>query len=233
MVQRIAVLGKGKVTRRSAVAMVEDFVEATKGDHRLLLPVPEQVTPLVRYVSDWAIDMGVPIEALVPQEETEDSALEEILESSVRAHVTDSRWTDSLIGLLSPGDKILLAYGEGDPDSDHVLALAARMDVDCYDLTDGMTRLVWEDEDAPEEPQEAPEDPEAAREDPEEEPEPQKPAHDRQLTFPITVHDTREPVRWHPDVSKIVDECATRAMHKISQALDDMKQEIYHRLGEL
>lgn len=241
MVQKVAVLGKGKVTRRSAVAMVEDTLHAIEGDHRLVLPVPGKASPLMRYVSEWAMDTGVPVEAVIGKEDSEDPTVDEIVESSVRAHVVQDSWVDTLVGLLNPGDKILLAYGDGDADSDRVLSLAAKLDVDCYDLTDGMTKLVWEDEDEPQMPAAAPETDSVDAEGRPEETSLQKPVCadglggvPGQLLLPVSVASaTHAELVWHPEVGKIVSRAVRTAMHEVTQILDDMQQRIFSDFGKL
>lgn len=251
MVQKVAVLGTGKVTRRSVVTMVEDTLHEIEGDHRLVLPVPEKASPLMRYVSEWAMDTGVPVEAVIGKEDSDDPTVDEIVESSVRAHVVKDSWVDTLVGLLNPGDKILMAYGEGDEDSDRVLALAAKLDVDCYDLTDGMTKLVWEDEDEPQALSVGREDDSVESEDEAEEPARRKPVQPDgltgelvnalrgevspgQLLLPAAVEPaSATEIVWHPEVGKIVTAAIRDAMHQVTEILDDMQQRIFSEFAKL
>lgn len=224
--QRIAVLGQGKITRRTAVAMVEDTLEAATGDHRLILPVPREASNLVKYVSEWAVDTGVPIEAVVGKEDPEDPTVDEIVEASVRTHVATASWVDTLVGLLEPGDRVLMAYGDGDRDSDRVLALAARIGVHCYDLTDGLTRLVWEEDDELQpEPEPVAEAGDSLAEEPDDEPvlDTKPKSNSADETWSAT----------SAEISSIIHDVCTATAHKAMQVINDMEQELYRRFGEL
>lgn len=143
---RIVVLGSGKVSKKSATALVADLWDSIKGDKRLVLPVPDPnplyETEAFSAVAMWADSTMVPYEIYVTEDPGDSGAL--------RTHVVDDP-IKSVIDILSPEDEILLAWDDDDQNCYRALSLAAKAGIVCKDLTMGLLTLEL-DEDASEDP---------------------------------------------------------------------------------
>lgn len=139
---RIVLMGAGEVSRKSALALLEDLWGSIPGEKRLLLPVTgSQLGRVASMASDWSIDKSVPFELLGDEFEVTDrvyTAAARVIE------VADP--VKSALSAMSVDDHLVLAWDDDDPDCRRALSLAAQAGIKALDLTYGLAELEWQED---------------------------------------------------------------------------------------
>ena len=155
--RKVALYGNGAVSRKAATALIEDSFGT---GINLVLPVPsaDPMSDPVRYIAEWAMDLGVGVYAVTDNgTEWLPGVTSEVINSAIRVFESDHLGM-GLLEHLSEGDTLVLAYDEDDPICERMVYAAHRKGMKALDLTTGLAELIYEDEheheplDAPEKP---------------------------------------------------------------------------------
>jgi hypothetical protein len=144
--KKIGILGAGNVSRKTALALLEDHYEAIEGVKRLVLPIPtgeiEDLSPVVGYAAAWAMSLNVDYDVVLPQGvDAVDKKIEEIVDNAVAVHRT-AKVSLGLVRSLEQGDDLLLAWDDEDKECMRALIAADKNGINAKDICDGLTDLV-------------------------------------------------------------------------------------------
>ena len=144
--RRIAIMGGGTISRKAALALIEDYYDSTDEVKRLVLPIMsdniEDIAPVVGYAARWALNLNVDYDVVVPNGfDATSTTVAEIVEGAVAVHRA-AKVSVGITRILQPGDELLLAWDDEDRDCMRALVAADRQGIVAKDICDGLTDLV-------------------------------------------------------------------------------------------
>jgi hypothetical protein len=136
-------VGSGKVEKRNAYALLNDFIEASGGNAKFILPLTKTFwNEALDIVSQYAVDKGIPVEAIVDDTTSKVRELKAMLGGARRQHQSNAvpNKMAALLDEARKGTLIVLWDDEDDAALDAVRA-AHEKGVALLELTRGLDRI--------------------------------------------------------------------------------------------
>lgn len=136
-------VGSGKVEKRNAYALLRDLIEAEGGNVKFIFPLTKAFwNPALEVVSQYAIDNGIPVEAVVDDTTAKTRELKAMLTGARRQHQSSAvpHKMASLLAEARNGKLIVLWDDEDEAALDTVRA-ADEKGVALLELTRGLDRI--------------------------------------------------------------------------------------------
>lgn len=149
-------VGSGKVEKRNAYALLNDFIEANGGNAKFIFPLTSSFwNPALEVVADFARDNDIPVEAVVDDSTAKTRSLKTLLAGARRQH-SSAAVAHKMASLLEEARKGYLIVCWDDEDEAAMAAVkeADAVGVGLLELTRGLDRIELvsedgEDEDEP------------------------------------------------------------------------------------
>lgn len=139
----LAFVGSGKVERRNAFALLKDLIDAEGGNVKFIFPLTKTYwNEALEVVSAYALDNGIPVEAVVDDSTSKVKELKALLTGARRQHQS-AAVPNKVASLLEEArnGKLIVLWDDEDEAALEVVRVAHEKGVALLELTRGLDRI--------------------------------------------------------------------------------------------
>ncbi|HET7110123.1 MAG TPA: hypothetical protein VFI41_04585 [Gemmatimonadales bacterium] len=136
-------VGSGKVEKRNAYALLRDLIDAEGGNAKFIFPLTKSFwNEALQVVSQFAVDNGIPVEAIVDDSTAKTKELKSLLAGARRQHQSTAV-PHKLASLLEEArnGKLIVLWDDEDEAALDTVREADSKGIDLLELTRGLDRI--------------------------------------------------------------------------------------------